>query len=137
MLHALGTLHTLGQPIAWCAVTPGVRRFLRLPSYPWQRERFWHESEESRLTRLAAPSHPLLGAAQGGPRPAWESRLDLRLAPYLADHRVQHAAILPAAAYVEQNRVGIPASLRISMPRPHRYPDHLRPAIRPLSRPCA
>src|SRR5262249_48069879 len=31
----------------------------------------------------------------------WEARLDLRLAPYLADHRVQHAAIMPAAAYLE------------------------------------
>ncbi len=50
---------------------------------------------------LTAPAHPLLGVAQGGPRPAWEARLDLRLAPYLADHRVQHAAIMPAAAYLE------------------------------------
>ena len=53
------------------------------------------------MSRLTAPAHPLLGVAQGGPRPAWEARLDLRLTPYLADHRVQQAAIMPAAAYLE------------------------------------
>ena len=101
MLHSLGSLHALGYPIDWCGLMPGPRRFVRLPLYPWQRERFWHESEESRVSRLSAPAHPLLGFAQGGPRPAWEARLDLRLTPYLADHRVQHAAIMPAAAYLE------------------------------------
>jgi len=101
MLRSLGALHVLGHPIDWGGLMPEPRRFIRLPSYPWQRERFWHESGESRVSRLTAPAHPLLGAAQGGPRPAWEARLDLRLAPYLADHRVQHAAIMPAAAYLE------------------------------------
>src|SRR6185437_16692654 len=79
----------------------GHHRFLRLPLYPWQRERFWHEAEESRMSRLTPPAHPLLGVAQNGPQPAWEARLDLRLAPYLADHRVQQAAIMPATAYLE------------------------------------
>ncbi len=53
------------------------------------------------MSRLNVPAHPLLGVAQGEPRPAWEARLDLSLAPYLADHRVQHLAIMPAAAYLE------------------------------------
>ena len=101
LLNSLGALHALGYPIDWGGLMPEPRRFIRLPLYPWQRERFWHESDESRVSRLTAPAHPLLGIAQGGPWPAWEARLDLRLAPYLADHRVQHAAIMPAAAYLE------------------------------------
>ena len=101
MLRSLGSLHVLGQPIDWCGLLPEPRRFISLPLYPWQRERFWHEADESRVTRLSAPAHPLLGVAQGGPKPGWESRLDLQLAAYLADHRVQHAAIMPAAAYLE------------------------------------
>ncbi len=101
MLHSLGALHTAGYPIAWSGLMAGPQRFVGLPLYPWQRERCWHEADESRVSRLTAPDHPLLGVAQGGPRPAWEARLDLRLTPYLADHRVQHAAIMPAAAYLE------------------------------------
>ncbi|HZT82792.1 MAG TPA: type I polyketide synthase, partial [Gemmataceae bacterium] len=107
MLRSLGALHTLGHPIDWEASLqvhpegPGPRRFVRLPLYPWQRERFWHEAEESRLSRLTPPAHPLLGVPRDDPRRAWEARLDLRLTPYLADHRVQQAVIFPATGYLE------------------------------------
>ena len=37
---------------------PEPRRFVRLPLYPWQRERFWHEAEESRVSRLDAAGPP-------------------------------------------------------------------------------
>ncbi len=101
MLRALGALHTLGHPLDWSGVLGQRAAFVRLPLYPWQRERCWHEAEESRVSRLAPPAHPLLGVPRGGPTPAWEARLDLRLTPYLADHRVQQGVILPATAYLE------------------------------------
>jgi acyl transferase domain-containing protein/NADPH:quinone reductase-like Zn-dependent oxidoreductase/aryl carrier-like protein len=101
LLQALGVLHGLGYPVDWHGLMPGPHRFVRMPLYPWRRERFWHESQESRVSRLTPPVHPLLGVPQDGPRPSWESRLDLRLTPYLADHRVQQAALLPAAGYLE------------------------------------
>jgi acyl transferase domain-containing protein/aryl carrier-like protein len=101
MLRSLAIVHVLGQPIEWGALFHTPRQFVRLPLYFWQRERYWHEADESRVSRLTAPAHALLGVAQAEPRPAWEARLDLRLASYLADHRVQHAVIMPAAAYLE------------------------------------
>jgi acyl transferase domain-containing protein/aryl carrier-like protein len=101
MLRSLGRLYTLGQPIDWSGITPGPARTIRLPLYPWQRERFWFESEDSRWSRLAEPAHPLLGTSLAEPQPSWEARLDLRLTPYLNDHRIRNAVILPATAYVE------------------------------------
>ena len=101
MLGSLGRLYTLGQPIDWSAVAPGPDPLLRLPPYPWQRQRCWHESDESHVSRLSAPVHPLLGTSLGTPQAAWGARLDLRLIPYLADHRVQRAIIVPATAFVE------------------------------------
>jgi acyl transferase domain-containing protein/acyl carrier protein len=101
MLRSLGRLYVLGHSIDWHGVSPGPAQTLRLPLYPWQRERCWSESEESRTTRLAAPAHPLLGTSLGGPQPAWETRLDLRLFPYLNDHCVQRTTIFPAAGYLE------------------------------------
>src|SRR5579884_2780128 len=101
MLRSLGQLYVLGQSIDWDGVTPGPAKALRLPRYPWQRERCWSESEGSRLTRLAAPAHPLLGTSLRAPQPSWEMRLDLRLLPYLADHCVQGTTIFPATGYLE------------------------------------
>lgn len=101
MLRALASLYTLGYPIDWSGAIAGQCQFVRLPPYCWQRQRCWFESEESRATRLTAPTHPLLGSRCGGPQPAWETRLDLRLFPYLADHRVQGVVIMPATAYLD------------------------------------
>jgi acyl transferase domain-containing protein/NADPH:quinone reductase-like Zn-dependent oxidoreductase/acyl carrier protein len=101
ILKSLGKLYTLGYPIDWNGVIPGPAQTLTLPLYPWQREHYWSESEESRSSRLSPPAHPLLGTSLREPRPAWETRLDVRLLPYLNDHRVQGAAIFPATAYLE------------------------------------
>ncbi len=101
MLRSLGRLYTLGYPLDWRGVSPGLAKTLSLPRYPWQHERFWSESEDSARHGLAAPAHPLLGASLPGPQPAWETRLDLRLTPYLNDHRVQGTVIFPATAYLE------------------------------------
>ena len=55
MLHALGRCYALGHPIDWGGLMPGPHRFVRLPLYSWQRERFWYESEESRVDAAHAP----------------------------------------------------------------------------------
>ncbi|MGM0488484.1 MAG: SDR family NAD(P)-dependent oxidoreductase [Planctomycetota bacterium] len=101
MLRSLAELHTIGVPIDWRGVVSVPGSFLRLPSYPWQRQRCWFESAEARRTRLAAPVHPLLGVSQGGPRAGWQCRLDVNHLTYLADHCVQGLMMFPAAGYVE------------------------------------
>ncbi len=101
MLRSLGQLQTIGHPIDWSQVAPKPRRFLQTPTYPWQRQKCWSESADSRRTRLAAPVHPLLGVSQGGPHPSWQSRLDVNHFTYLADHRVQGMTIFPASGYAE------------------------------------
>ncbi len=52
ILKSLGKLYTLGYPINWHHIYPAGGRCVRLPSYPWQRERYWKESEESQQARL-------------------------------------------------------------------------------------
>ena len=101
MLRSLGSLYTLGCPINWSQVAPRTGRFTRFPTYAWQRERFWHESDESREMRLGKPGHPLLGRSLRSARPAWQCDLLVKHVPYLADHRVQGAVVLPATAYLE------------------------------------
>ncbi len=101
MLGSLGALHTLGRPVAWESLYPEGGRFVRLPSYPWQRERYWQESEVSEQSRLGRQVHPLLGRRLASAHPSWELDLDTQLLPYLDDHRIQGAVVYPGAAYVE------------------------------------
>ena len=81
---------------------PAVGRFVDLPSYPWQRERHWlpATSEGYRLIERKR-IHPLLGWPLKDAVDGWENILDPRTQPWLADHCVGGAVVLPGAAYVE------------------------------------
>jgi len=56
LLGSLGALYAAGGSVDWAAVTP-PGRFIRLPSYPWQRERHW--SEPPRVEAPSNGSHPI------------------------------------------------------------------------------
>lgn len=102
MMSSLGSLYTLGYPIAWQTLAGNTGTFVRLPSYPWQLKTFWTESIESREDRLLPTIvHPLLGQRMSAAHPTWELEVNARLLPYLADHRIQESVILPGAAYIE------------------------------------
>jgi acyl transferase domain-containing protein/NADPH:quinone reductase-like Zn-dependent oxidoreductase/thioesterase domain-containing protein/NADP-dependent 3-hydroxy acid dehydrogenase YdfG/acyl carrier protein len=105
LLSSLAALYTAGQKVDWNGLHQtshlGRRRFVRLPGYPWQRERHWRESGASRQERIESFTHPLLGQALPTAKRTWESLVDLNRLPFLADHRVQGAVVYPAAAYVE------------------------------------
>jgi acyl transferase domain-containing protein/aryl carrier-like protein len=101
MLGALGALHTLGSKVEWERLYPEGGRLVRLPSYPWQHERYWQESEAAEQSRLGRQIHPLLGRRMASAHPSWELDLDMQHLPYLDDHRVQGTVTYPGAAYVE------------------------------------
>jgi acyl transferase domain-containing protein/aryl carrier-like protein len=101
MLGSLGALHTLGSKVEWERLYPEGGRFVRLPSYPWQHERYWQESEVAEQSRLGRQIHPLLGRRMASAHPSWELDLDLQCLPYLDDHRIQGIVTYPGAAFVE------------------------------------
>ena len=74
---------------------------VRLPTYAWQREKFWLESKEGEYLRCAPLEHPLLGLEQVAPMPTWRFELDPRYFTWLDDHRFWDSVIFPAAGYGE------------------------------------
>ena len=101
MLGALGALYGAGYTPRWEDVFGEGGHLVPLPTYPWQRERHWAETAEARQDRLGQGAHPLLGRPVAGAHPAWQHDLSRRRLPYLEDHRLRQAPLLPGAAYVE------------------------------------
>ncbi|MFL6594022.1 MAG: SDR family NAD(P)-dependent oxidoreductase [Chthoniobacterales bacterium] len=101
MLRGLATLYQHGAKVKWSALYKRPPRTLRLPGYPWQRQRLWHESPSTAHALRGPAPHPLLGDRQPDPAPTWINHLDARLLPWLSDHRLAGSAVLPAAAYIE------------------------------------
>lgn len=104
MLDSLGQLYVHGCHMDWDAFEhdyQGQRRKLALPTYPFQRERYWMNLETKFIPLESKTDHPLLGARLDTATPVFQKRLTPTNPPYLADHRILETIILPAAAYVE------------------------------------
>src|SRR6185295_17376080 len=110
LLAALGVLHVHGVGIDWEQVAgPSARhRVVGLPTYAFQRQRYWLEAEkasgDAATMGLSEVTHPLLGAAT----PLAESagflltgRLSLSEAGWLRDHAVFATVLLPGTGLLE------------------------------------
>ncbi|MER7105917.1 type I polyketide synthase, partial [Streptomyces humidus] len=110
LLTAVSALFTAGVDVNWTAALPalsGARR-VPLPTYAFQRRRYWLEvpvaAGDASSLGLDATGHPLLTAAvpvAGGDAVVLTGRLSLRSHPWLADHRIDGAAVVPSTAFLE------------------------------------
>jgi thioester reductase-like protein len=101
LLSTLSALHVNGHEVNWPALYPQVSSALRLPEYPWQKERFWHEPAISLRLRINPQSNPLLKLKLQNIHPTWEASLNKNVLTWLKDHRVGQHLIFPGAGYVE------------------------------------
>ncbi|EST36347.1 type I polyketide synthase, partial [Streptomyces roseochromogenus] len=108
VLAALGEAFVAGVPVDWSAVFTGTPvRSADLPTYAFQRERYWlgrsAGTGDVTAAGLQTTGHPLLGAAvpvaEGGT--LFTGRLSTATAPWLADHAVSGSTLLPGTALVE------------------------------------
>lgn len=100
ILKCAGSLFVKGAGLEWTELAP-KGRLISLPTYPWQRERFWNETDESSEPRIGRHYHRLLGHRLTSASPLWENHIDLRVQRYLQDHCVQGHPVAPAAGFLE------------------------------------
>ncbi|WP_152629653.1 non-ribosomal peptide synthetase/type I polyketide synthase [Haliangium ochraceum] len=108
LLGALSALHARGHNPDWEAVfEPWGARRVPLPTYPFQRERYWIDSKRAPSAssqELEGGGHPLLGACTrlaSSAEVVFTGRLSLEDQPWLAGHVVLDTTLLPATAFLE------------------------------------
>ena len=114
MLESLGQLYVRGVPVDWQGFDRDyARRHVVLPTYPFQRARYWVETVES--DRHQTPHffgngaaskilNPLLGQrlqVAGSQEIRFESHISQHSPKFIEHHRIYEAVILPATAYLE------------------------------------
>ena len=110
LVTALAWLHVHGVPVDWPSAEPGdgTARRVELPTYAFQRQRFWPSpaasASDAAAIGLRTAGHPLLGASTELPQSGghvFTGRLSLRAQPWLDGHRVHGVAVFPGTGFVE------------------------------------
>jgi acyl transferase domain-containing protein/acyl carrier protein len=114
LFTALGRLHTLGLTVDWTVPLRG--QHVPLPTYPFQRRRFWPGAAH-RSAGLTATGHPLLTGSVTLAAPdtlLLTGRLDPRTSPWLGEHAVAGTVLVPGTVLVE---LALRAGTEAGLPR--------------------
>jgi acyl transferase domain-containing protein/acyl carrier protein len=107
-MSTLAGLYTHGAAVDWQQVTTGITPATgTLPTYPFQRQRYWSPSATAarRSARAVTNSqaHPLLGRRLSSPAltgTVFETVLDTVAYPLLAQHRIYGQIVVPGAHHL-------------------------------------
>ncbi|MGB5215185.1 MAG: type I polyketide synthase, partial [Anderseniella sp.] len=103
----LSALYLAGHNIDWSAVhAPAARRRIPLPTYPFQRKRYWIDDNTAYAVRARNSidqPHPLLGVRLNSDTKGtcYETRYGVQRTGYLFDHKVAGTVVLPTTAELE------------------------------------
>nr|WP_151775683.1 type I polyketide synthase [Streptomyces abyssomicinicus] len=137
VLQSVGELFvSTDTTIDWQAVHGPDARTVDLPTYPFQRERYWLDAPAAlgdlMSVGLASAEHPLLGAAvelAGGQGHLFTGRISLDTQPWLADHAVLDTVLFPGTAFLELAllagaRLGVPVVDELMLEAPLVLPEN-------------
>ncbi|MDQ1039017.1 acyl transferase domain-containing protein [Streptomyces sp. V3I8] len=100
---ALARSYADGAEVDWSGFFRGGRT-VPLPTYPYQRERYWLSAPATPAAHVAERAHPVLDEGvelAGGRGLLYTGTLDVRAQPWLLDHAVAGAVTLPGAGVAE------------------------------------
>ena len=114
ILDSLAQLYVKGARIDWAGFDqPFGRRRVSLPTYPFQRRRFWPDgiSVKKGHPRSGKPIHPLLGyhVSSALREILFETSLSLHDFEFVHDHKVNGTTLVPATAFIEMASAGAKA----------------------------
>ncbi len=105
MLGSLGALFVQGIEVNWEGFHRGhTHNTISLPTYPFQRQRYWFKTPTKANRSERSTIHPLLGHKVRSPLltgTVFETQIGVDFPSYLDDHRIYGTALIPGTCYME------------------------------------
>lgn len=112
---ALAAAYVGGLRPDFAALHGQPRRTVELPTYPFQRRRFWPKTSGIALDGGAGPSSGILGNAKdlASGDSVYTSRLSVKSQPWLSDHVIYGTVVVPGATYAAMALAAVGAPARV------------------------
>jgi acyl transferase domain-containing protein/acyl carrier protein len=135
MLPSVAGLYVAGVALDWAAIVADVPAHpVSLPTYPFQRERYWSTPAPRRTMHVSAAcdEYPLLGRRLSSPAltgTVFETVLSAESHPLLTEHRIYDQIVVPGAhhlvmlAAAAATQCAAPALADVLFPQPLLLPD--------------
>ncbi|MEU2248220.1 type I polyketide synthase [Streptomyces sp. NPDC019224] len=135
-LSGLGAVWARGAEVDWSALLGATGPLVDLPTYAFQRKRYWLDvtakTGDVGSAGLDAVEHPVLSAAVFAPESGsvvLTGRLSAAGQPWVADHGVHGAVLLPGTGFVELavrlgDQVGCDLLEEMTLEAPLVLPEH-------------
>ena len=108
LIYQVATYFAQGGRIHWRQFYDMDLERVQLPTYPWQRVKYWVEENQfsgSSILLDNTKAHPLLKYQIKMPQQSdvqiWESEINLKEYGFLKDHKINEDVVLPGAAFIE------------------------------------
>ncbi|NEQ06320.1 MAG: SDR family NAD(P)-dependent oxidoreductase [Moorea sp. SIO4E2] len=106
MLSSLGQLYVQGVKVDWSGFDRDyVRKKVVLPTYPFQRQRYWIDTtnQANSIPIASVKLHPLIDKKFQSPlsqESFFESYFSTEALPFISDHRVYEQVVVAGACYI-------------------------------------
>lgn len=99
---AVDTAYCAGAALDFAILFPAPALPAELPTYPWQRERYWADGGLNITGQVHMRTEGrILGARFARDLPVWQGQVDEKLYTFLADHVIGNTILFPAAGFAE------------------------------------
>ncbi|TLH70251.1 type I polyketide synthase [Mycolicibacterium aubagnense] len=112
---ALASAYVSGLSPDFAAVYRHAGRRLELPTYPFQRRRFWPKTSGLTHEGVGGPTSGILGSAKelASGDTVYVSRLGVKSQPWLSDHVIYGTVVVPGATYAAMALAAVGAPARV------------------------
>ena len=110
MLDALGRGWVRGMAVDWTRMMPADTHRIALPTYPFQRQRYWLSLGSSDRSSRGPAVGGVLGAWLSGPVPSFAVPIDERAADVVREHVVHGRRLFAGSAFLDAVLVALTQS---------------------------
>jgi myxalamid-type polyketide synthase MxaB len=103
LLETIGQLYERGAEVDWAVMAGGRHEMVELPTYPFQRRRFWFTDDQEASTRPAILRAKLPGRRLQLPfshEVRYESSFSQAYPPYIDDHKLFGTIVVAGASHI-------------------------------------